>query len=123
MSRLRISFFFVVLLLFVTNALWAYAGLDPQEPVKQRINDDANCYPDEVAKDMYHDVVRPLVAATNAALERGATRDLILDRARTASGRNSFCMEQDGVEKVGDIGLRFDASGRLTGVSITSCPP
>ena len=123
MSRSNIAITTLALLLLVSNALWAAFVLRGEEIV---------VVPSPAARerelqeriDGHRDEQAAVFAAIEAAGAPGATRERIIAAAASARrDRELTCMETPGVERVGRVGLRFDAAGRLIGATTTFCPP
>ncbi|CAN7227678.1 hypothetical protein LJR143_000725 [Pseudoxanthomonas sp. LjRoot143] len=133
MSTRNVLIYVLLFLLIGTNALWWVAGRHQGATEGEVLSNAAtssnpDCYPDQVAWDISRRQMVPLIAAVQAAGADGASRQSIVDAVRRAADnpdavrRKMVCMERDGVERVGAIGLQFDDHGRLRGATTVMCP-
>ena len=120
MSRLRIMLTVSLLLLVVSNILWALRLSREESPV---LPTSYGCTETEQYVETREGIVRPLAAAINASLTPGATQQSILAAATDTSIQHEHltCVV-DSDSRIGQVslGLRFDGD-RLVAVSTEVC--
>jgi hypothetical protein len=105
MKHSRMGAIVLLVLLIVSNAWWAYRTLDngiTQTYLNDSLQHSSRGFNQAI-------VILPLVA-------RGAGRDEIILAAMQASKLDSPAFEKDGYVFVGELGLKFDDSGKFVGV-------
>ncbi len=133
MSSRNVLIYVLVFLLIGSNSLWWVSVTRPDEVVSVTASDAAtssspDCHANQVAEDMYRLQLVPLIAAVQTAGTPGADRGAIVGAAQRAAEypevalRKMVCMERNGVERAGSIGLVFDGEGRLSGATTVACP-
>jgi hypothetical protein len=106
-------------LLVLSNAFWAYYWQHHSARVASS-QDDAG----QRLAEVYDEALLPMMAAIAASADPRATQSSIVAAARGANRHsNQFCMDGPGVVRVRNVGLRFDAGGRLTGATTSMCVP
>ncbi len=132
MSSRNILIYVLLFLLIGSNALWwasdrQHESIEGEPLLNAATSSTPDCYPNQVARDISRLQVVPLIAAVQAAALEGANRDSVVNAARRAADnpdvlpRKMVCMESDGVERVGAIGLQFDGHGHLQGATTAIC--
>lgn len=132
MSSRNILIYVLAFLLVGSNLLWLESGLNQRAKANEPAlfaasSSNPDCYPNEVARDLYFKQLLPLSAAVKASAQRGATRESIVSAATKAAEDSSVarqanvCVNRNDVESVGSFGLQFDAQGRLIGIATSVC--
>ena len=114
MSHLRIWLIAAVVLLVISNAMWAARLAGERKP---EISPSYGCTETEQYAEIRQELVQPIASAVNASLKSGATKQGILGAA--ASGENQECVISSD-SHIGSSGLRFDGD-KLVAVSTMLC--
>jgi hypothetical protein len=105
MKRSQLGFIVLIVLLVGSNAWWAYRTLD-NGITHTYLNDSMEHTSRGLNQAM---AILPLVA-------KGAHREEIISAALQASKLDLPPFEKDGYVFVGELGLKFDNTGRFVGV-------
>ena len=122
MSRSAVTIISLVLLLTITNGMWAYNQFLPS--AKENTH-EYSCAPDEHRLEILERIAQPLESAIAAAAVPGATKQSVIAAAseRNTPEINRFCVGDQSAVTVDLVGLRFNASGQLVGASTQRCIP
>ena len=120
MSQLKIWFVASLLLLIVSNAMWAFRLARERGP---EVPSSYGCTKTEQYGEIRQELVQPIAAAVNASVMPGATKQSILAAARGmySSAEILTCVIPSDTS-IGPFGLRFDGD-RLVAVSTLTCTP
>jgi hypothetical protein len=122
MSRSAIAILSLVMLLVISNGMWAYALSIPAQPESTR---EFSCAPDEHRFEIMQRIALPLESAIAASAIPGATKQSVISAASDTNTpvSNRFCVGDPDTVTVGLVGLRFSENGKLIGASSKICVP
>ena len=122
MSRSAVALISLVLLLALTNGMWAYANFRPSQPESTH---SYSCAPDEHRLEILERMAHPLESAIAASAAPGATKQSVVAAAseRNTPEINRFCIGDQDAVTIDLVALRFNDSGKLIGASTQRCIP
>jgi hypothetical protein len=120
MSRSSIAILSLVMLLALSNGMWAYALSSSAQPEQTH---EFTCASDEHRLEVLERIAHPLESAIAASAAPGATKQSVVAAASDASTplSNRFCIGDQDVVTVDLVGLRFNENGKLIGASSKIC--